>query len=126
MVQKHKTGGVLGFLTGKLPLESETTVFILVSALDVFMTWVLLQSGNFVESNPVARYFLNHWGKEGFVGFKFGMVAFVCVIAQIVAIYKPERAKFILNLGTIVVTFVVCYSLMLYLRNAGPGPGILP
>ncbi|MCA8986940.1 MAG: hypothetical protein KDA78_04835 [Planctomycetaceae bacterium] len=126
MVQKHKARGVLGFLTGKLPLENETTLFILVSALDVFMTWILLQSGNFVESNPVARYFLHHWGKHGFVGFKFGMVALICLIAQIVAIYKPGRAKFILNLGTIVVTFVVCYSLMLYLRNAGPGPELLP
>ena len=40
-------------MTGHLPLEHETAAFILVNVLDFFMTYLLLSSGRFVESNPV-------------------------------------------------------------------------
>ncbi len=48
--------------------------------------------GNFYESNPVARYFLNHWGVKGLIYFKMAVVAFVCVIAQIVATRREASA----------------------------------
>ena len=51
----------------RLPLEHETALFILVNVLDFATTYYMLMhrdSGDvsFFESNPVARYFLNHWG----------------------------------------------------------------
>ena len=101
----------------QLPLETETTIFILVSAADIFMTWILLSTGGFVESNPVARYFLETWGKKGFVGFKMLSVTVVCVIAQIVALQKLELARRILNFGSVVVLLVVLYSVSLLLRS---------
>tara|TARA_R100000789_G_scaffold80433_1_gene75624 strand:- start:1579 stop:1950 length:372 start_codon:yes stop_codon:yes gene_type:complete len=103
----------------QLPLESETTLFILVSALDIFMTWILLSGGGFIESNPIARFFLDHWGRKGFVGFKFACVAVVCIIAQIVATQKPHLARLILLVGISVVSFVVIYSLTLWMRANG-------
>ena len=107
-----------------LPLETETTVFILVNVLDFAMTyWMLMHRelglGNFSESNPVARFFLDHWGVKGLLIFKMAVVAFVCVIAQIVATKREASARFLLVVGTIVVSAVVIYSLKLFLNHAG-------
>jgi hypothetical protein len=104
-------------LGGQLPLESETVWFLLVSALDVFMTYLLLWREGFTEGNPIAAYFLNHWGIKGMVYYKFGMVAFVTVITQIIARTREDIATRLLQFATVVVGGVVIYSLMLYLRH---------
>ena len=108
----------------KLPLETETTVFILVNILDFAMTWWMLMHrelgmGDFYESNPVARYFLDHWGVKGLLMFKMAVVAFVCLIAQIVATKKEASARFLLVVGPIVVSAVVVYGFKLFLNHAG-------
>ncbi len=105
------------FFLRKLPLEHETALFLLVSAFDVFMTYWLLRSGRFYESNPVAQYFLHHWGMRGMVYFKFSLVAFVCVITQIIAIQKTHTAQKVLRLATAIVAGVVIYSLVLMVRH---------
>lgn len=115
---KSTLGSWLTFLFRRqLPLESETTVFILVNACDIYMTWILLSRGGFVESNPIARFFLDHWGQKGFVGFKFAVVAFVCVLTQIIALKRVDVARRVLQLGTLVVMIVVIYSAMLLFRH---------
>lgn len=106
-------------LTGHLPLETETVWFLIVSVLDFLMTYEMLSSGRFRESNRVAEYFLNHWGPfKGMLYFKMILVAVVCVIAQIVALKKEHVGRWILNLGTIVTGAVVVYSLRMYLLVA--------
>jgi len=108
----------------KLPLEHETALFILVNVLDFATTYYMLMhreqgDGSFYESNPVAQYFLNHWGVRGLLLFKMAVVAFVCVVAQIVATKKASSARLLLVAGTIVVSIVVVYSLKLFLHHAG-------
>lgn len=102
----------------RLPLETETARYVLVSALDVFMTYLLLRRPDFTEGNPIALYFLRHWGVKGMVYFKFVMVAVVVLIAQVIARKKVETARQLLNLAALVVAGVVVYSLILYLRHA--------
>ena len=97
----------------KLPFESETTWFILVSALDVVLTYLLIREDRFHEANPVARFFLNHWGVRGLVYFKFAMVGFFLIIAQIIALKQPATARRLLILGTVIVSGVLIYSLYL-------------
>ena len=99
-----------------LPLEKETSLFILVNALDLFMTYVLIKREGFREANPIANWFIEGWGLiNGMTMYKFSMVAFVGVIAQIVARKKMKLGKFVLNFGTVVVSCVVIYSLLLLL-----------
>ena len=114
-------------LTGQLPLETETTVFILVNVLDFFVTYWLLMNRHemdvqyFVESNPIARYFLDRWGVvKGLLGFKLAIVLFVCLIAQVVATRKPETARKLLIVGTVLVFGVVIYGVSLYVRHGPP------
>lgn len=97
----------------KLPLETETTWFILVNVLDVILTAALISQTGIVESNPVARYFLNHWGVSGMNYFKFAVVTFVVVTAQVIAAFDLRTARMLLIGGTIVVGGVVVYSMML-------------
>jgi hypothetical protein len=112
------------FFGGRMPREM--MVFVLASVLDVFMTYILLSAGTdpktrmyFVESNPIARFFLDGWGVKGLIYFKFGMVAFVSIIVQIIATKRLETARWVLRFATTVVACVVIYSLMLYLRGTG-------
>jgi len=108
------------------PLETETTLYVLASALDLFMTYILLRyqgdyggPTTFYESNPVAHYFFLNWGFPGMVFFKFGIVALVAIIVQIVAQSRLTTARWVFNFGTTVVACVVVYSLLLYLRGNG-------
>ena len=108
-----------------LPLQRESALFLMVSALDVFMTYLLLVSSSeegfgpgFYESNPVPRFFLNHWGVRGLVYFKFTMVGVVEILAHAVALKKIVIARRLLEFGTLVVSGVVIYSLLLLLRHS--------
>lgn len=104
--------------------ESELSWFILVGALDVFMTYLILRySGEgrtrnvMIEGNPVARWVLSGWGIKGMVIFKFIMIAVVSVIAEVVGRQRPALGSGLLKLGTLVVGGVVVYSFLLLQRN---------
>lgn len=110
----------LGILVRQLPLETETCFFILANALDVVMTFILLNSGpQFHESNLIAHYFLAKYGFKGMIYFKFALVAFVAVIAQLIAGSHLTTARWLLNAGTTIVGMVVLYSLTLWIKHSG-------
>lgn len=105
-------------------IETQATWFMLVNFLDAAFTWILLTRGHrsgdpnleFTESNSFAAYFLNHWGLKGLVAFKLGLVLFVCLIGLAIAMRHEDRARNVLNFGTLVVTGVVLYSVWLFVR----------
>ena len=103
----------------KLPLERETSWFILVSVLDILLTYLLLSRGDHRESNPIADFFISRWGTNGMVAFKFLLVAFVTVVAQVIATKSLNKARWVLNFGIVVVACVVVYSLTLLVRAGG-------
>ena len=105
--------------SGQLPLERETSWFILVNALDVFMTFILLYLEDFRESNLIANLVLEKWGITGMVYFKFGLVALITVIAQVAARKRLALGRWLLNFGTLVTGSVVVYSSYLLIRWIG-------
>ncbi|MDB4766720.1 DUF5658 family protein [bacterium] len=107
---------MLSLLTRKLPLQDETTYFILVNVLDIFMTYALLRFGA-IEANPIARFFLHRFGFNGMIAFKLVVTACVCVIAQLIATQSIAKAKSLLALGTLIVGAVVTYSFFLFVNN---------
>ena len=109
---------------GELPLETETCRFVLISLLDLFMTFLLLYFSNrgmmrnvVVESNPVARYFISGWGTLGLVWFKIAMVTLIVLATQVIATKRQVVAKFVLNGATLFVGIVVAYSAFLLVQN---------
>lgn len=102
-----------------LTLERETSLFILVSSLDVFMTYLLLSYGGFVEANPIANHVLQGFNIAGMVMYKFVLVAIATVTLQVVARRRPLVAKTILNVSTLGYCGVVIYGLTLLLQRTG-------
>lgn len=110
---------VWGFLfRDKLPLEKETCWFVLVNVLDFFATYLLLMRVKGAgESNPVARWFIQGWGPlKGMLAYKLSLVAFVCIVVQLIALKRVDVARRVLWFGIIVVSGVVTYSVVLLLR----------
>ena len=99
------------------PLLRSTLLFAIVSALDLIMTWTLLTHDEmvFVESNPVARYFLYGWGLLGMLYFKLSIVSFVAILCQVIARSRMDIARRLLYFATATVSAVVLYSLGLML-----------
>lgn len=112
-------------LFGKFHHEPETLLYVVLSAADLLITYFLLHQDHdnlrFVESNPVARFFLDRWGISGMIYFKFSMVAFVCLVTQIIARWRPVTARLVLWFAIVVMIYVVVYSARLY-RTHAPRP----
>ena len=102
----------------RLPLESETCWFILLSVCDLVLTFLLLRTGIFREVNPVAEFVLFAGGLKGFAYFKFAMVAFVTVLAQIIARRRLETARTVLRTAIVVQFFVAVYSATLLAQGS--------
>lgn len=104
-------------------IERDTLCYVAASALDVVMTWLLLtydggsDQVGFIESNPVARYFLYGWGIAGLVYFKVATVGLVILVCHVIARKRIDVAHRIMQFATLVVTLVVVYSICLLVRH---------
>lgn len=97
------------FLLRQLPLQTETSWFILINVLDLVLTNILLQR-DAIEANPLANMVFVHYGFVGMIVFKLVSVLFVCLAAQIIATKSPTKAKWLLWFGCAVVGAVLIYS----------------
>jgi hypothetical protein len=109
-------GSFLNYFRAELPLQNETIWFIFINCLDIFMTFMLLCAGA-MEANPIANFFYKRWEFNGMVAFKLITVAAVCIIAQIVAQQKLEKARWLLYAGSVIVGLVVAYSFALLITK---------
>ena len=100
-------------------LEFEKTLFVAVNLMDIVMTSLLLNTGQFFETNPIANYVLNEWGFAGVTAFKLIVVALVMLIANIIAIKRIRTSRRLLHFGTAIVGSVVAYSSVLMMMHMG-------
>ena len=90
--------------------------FILVSSLDIILTWVILRKGG-VEVNPIAEQVIDSWGLPGAIGFKFALMLFVIISCEIVGRTRDALARKLIILGILISSFPVVWSLTLLLLN---------
>ncbi len=108
----------------RIRLERETCLFALASALDFLMTWSLLgfqgptDEVEFVESNPVACFFLTNWGLIGLVGFKLAMVCAIAAVCQAIAWRRIGAARRVLQFAAVAASLVVVYSAGLMIQHS--------
>jgi hypothetical protein len=91
-----------------------------VNLLDFFASYALFRRRNMGEANPIAAWFIDGWGLlKGMLFYKLALVAFVCVIVQLIALRSVPVARRVLYFGIIVVAGVVAYSAALLWRTGG-------
>lgn len=89
------------------------------SVADLFMTYTLLRSGPlFFESNPVAQWFFARWNMAGMALFKFGVMAGVIALGEIIERQRPGWGRFVLGVGCAGAAYAVFTGLRLYLHHA--------
>src|SRR5262245_50918526 len=88
------------------------TLFLILSALDLFLTWRLLREGAgcVYEINPIANALLTSFGMTGLVLYKLGMVVNTLGLCAIISLYRPAASRFVLTFACFVLTGVVVYS----------------
>lgn len=90
--------------------------FVFVSALDVMLTWKILQKGG-DEVNPVAREVIELWGFEGAIVFKFAVVTWVVIACELAGRRKPVTGRRLAWTAVVVSALPVVYSLGLLLDH---------
>ena len=120
-------------LTGHIPLQNKTTgivswrgllefeksLFVIVNMMDVVMTSLLLNTGSFVECNPIAAFVISKWGFTGMTMLKLLVIALVLLISNVIAIWRIRTSRYLLNFGSLLVGTVVVYSVFLFGRFYG-------
>ncbi|GJM26427.1 MAG: hypothetical protein DHS20C16_28420 [Phycisphaerae bacterium] len=66
---------------GQMRYQNAYVWFVFVSALDIMLTWAILQSGG-SEVNPIADAVIQRFGLQGMVAFKFALVIFVIIMCE--------------------------------------------
>jgi hypothetical protein len=90
--------------------------FVFVSALDVMLTWKILDKGG-DEVNPVAREVIELWGFEGAIIFKFAIVTWVVIACELVGRRRPVTGQRLAWTAVAVSAAPVVYSLGLLLDH---------
>ncbi|MFL5340889.1 MAG: DUF5658 family protein [Gemmataceae bacterium] len=87
-----------------------TLLFIVLSALDFTLTWLLLRRGSAAEANPVAAWWLTHFGWLGLGAFKAATVVTFVVLVGVVARRRPALSRRMVAFACAAVAIVVVYS----------------
>lgn len=87
-------------------------LFALLGASDFFLTWHLLGSGGgaVYESNPVAAWWLGHFGWLGLAGFKAATMLLAAALGVVVCLRRPAAGHRLLAFGCVALSAVVLYS----------------
>lgn len=97
-------------------IETPAMWFVLMNVLDAAMIYIMYaipraeDDPMAVESNPIARFFLDRWGFHGMFAFKLASAFTVCVIAYLIAIRDLTASRRLLSFATVMVLAVVVYS----------------
>lgn len=110
-----------------LSMRVKLLLFLLLNAVDFLATWWLLheQTADFYEGNPVARWWLTHYGWLGLAAFKTAIVVLASLLVAVVSRRRPVVGQRLLLFGCVTVAAVVCHSGVLLLQGEEP-PGAIP
>jgi uncharacterized paraquat-inducible protein A len=100
------------FVFTKLSKKAWLVLYVLLSGLDLILTHRLLtHNGEMVyEGNPLARFWLHHYGWAGLATFKVLTVELVAVVSLVVSLSSPHLGRRILIFGCLVLLVVNAYS----------------
>lgn len=99
-------------LLDKMRLSGEGRLLVLLSILDLLVTYSLLRhpDGLHYEANPIAQWWFARWNIAGMTAFKFTAIALGIASAEIVERRRPGVGRAILLVGITAVLYAVGYG----------------
>ena len=94
---------------------------VLVSALDIFLTILVLYAWKGHEVNPIAAAIIAHMGFQWTVVFKYALIVLVIIICEVVGRRNDRTGWKLAMVGIMLSAFPVAYPFALLFR-AGPAP----
>jgi hypothetical protein len=87
-------------------------LFALLSGADFCLTWHLLgrDQVDVYEKNPVAQWWLTHYGWLGLAGFKASALLLVALLGTLIYLRRPVTTHRLFGFGCVILTGVVLYS----------------
>jgi hypothetical protein len=86
--------------------------FVFLSAMDVFMTFLVLFFGG-SEANSLANWVLERYGLAGMTLYKFALITFVIAVCEIVGRLSDRAGRLLINAGIIVTCIPVTLAFAL-------------
>ena len=96
--------------------------FVFFSALDVMLTWKILERGG-SEVNPIAHLVIRDWGLNGVIAFKFALTLFVILVCEHVGRVRERTARWLARTAVGVSVLPPAYSLGLLAAHLWFGVG---
>ncbi len=96
-----------------LRYQNEYVWFLFLAAMDIMLTWYILERRGGEEVNPIAEAVISASGLWGAIGFKFSLVLFVIIACEWISRDRPIVARRLVWTGLAISTVPVVYSLVL-------------
>lgn len=91
---------------------------VLLSAGDLFVTYILLRSGShFYEANPIAAWFFHKANIVGMIAYKFLLVGIIVTLAETIERHRPRVGKAIAALGSCLALYAMTKGIGLLIEH---------
>lgn len=95
------------------------TWLLLMSAMDVMLTWIILHlEGR--EVNPVANWVLSRWALNGIIFYKFALILTFIGICEVVGSMRDSTGRTLSRVSVMIAMIPVVWSLFLLFRFSNP------
>ena len=88
---------------------------VLVSFLDIVLTWLVLYVWSGQEVNPIAAAVIEHWGFTWTIIFKFATVVFVVIICEVIGRRKDRTGRALAIAAVVINALPVAFTFALLL-----------
>ncbi len=90
---------------------------LLLSAMDVLLTWTLFHQGAY-EANPIAEYVIDRWQLNGMILYKFALITLFILICEVVGALRDATGRLLSRISILIAAVPVVWSLLLLARVA--------
>lgn len=104
------------FLTRHMRYPNSYAWLLLLSSMDIMLTWVILLFGG-SEVNPIAREVIDMFGLSGMIIYKFALIVFFICICEIVGTMRDSTGWLLSKLSVIIACVPVCWAMYLLARH---------
>lgn len=95
---------------------NEYVWLVFVSTMDIIFTVLLIKYHDAHEANPIAAFYLSHYGKMGLIVWKFCIIIFVIVACEIVGRSRDRTGRWLARVGVIISALPMLVSLFFVIR----------